>query len=144
MPGLLRPGIEAEPRLEPADHGRGRVAVGMNDQAIPREALLSLPEVMRLTTLRQSAIYARMNAGTFPASRQVGLRKVAWPAGEVLDWIAALPKRTPSGRPAATAKPAVCAVAKSGSSSRSGEAIEGQDTRPPPMPRSRVRRNTAA
>ena len=108
----------------------------MNDQSIPREALLSLPEVMRLTTLRQSAIYARMNAGTFPASRQVGLRKVAWPAGEVLDWIAALPKRAPGGRPAAPATP--CAT------SRSGEIIEGPGAPPPPTPRGRARRTTAA
>lgn len=78
----------------------------MSDQPIPREALLSLPEVTRLTTLRQSEIYARMKAGTFPVSRQVDLRKVAWPAAEVLDWIAALPKRVPSGKPAAPKSPA--------------------------------------
>lgn len=111
----------------------------MSDQPIPREALLSLPEVMRLTTLRQSAIYARMNAGTFPASRQVGLRKVAWPAGEVLDWIAALPKRAPGGRPAASAKPG-----NAGVTSRSSEVSENQGTPPPSPARNRPRRTTAA
>ena len=78
----------------------------MTDDPIPREALLPLPEVMRLTTLKQSEIYARMNAGTFPVSRQVGLRRVAWLAGDVLDWIAALPKWSPGGRPAAPKRPA--------------------------------------
>ena len=108
----------------------------LSDQPIPREALLSLPEVMRLTTLRQSAIYARMNAGTFPASRQVGLRKVAWPAGEVLNWIAALPKRVPGGKPAV--------LAKRDAISRSGDVAGHQGSRPPPTPGRRPRRDTAA
>lgn len=116
----------------------------MNDQSIPREALLSLPEVMRLTTLRQSAIYARMNAGTFPASRQVGLRKVAWPAGEVLDWIAALPKRAPGGRPVAPTKSGELLGSTPCATSRSGEIVEVPGAPPPPTPRGRARRTTAA
>ena len=109
----------------------------MSDQPIPREALLSLSEVMRLTTLRQSAIYARMNAGTFPTSRQVGLRKVAWPAGEVLDWIAALPKRVPNGKPAASA-----GNIGPGTASRSGAAAPQQAALPRPRTRSRSQRTT--
>ena len=64
---------------------------------IPREALLPLPEVVRLTNLCQAEIYARMKLGTFPLARQLGVRRVAWPAAEVLDWIAALPKWKPAG-----------------------------------------------
>ena len=79
----------------------------MTDDPIPREALLSLREVTRLTTLGQSEIYARMNAGTFPVSRQVGLRRVAWLAADVLDWIATLPKWTPRGPPTVPKRPAV-------------------------------------
>ena len=120
----------------------------MSDQPIPREALLSLPEVMRLTTLKQSAIYARMNAGTFPASRQVGLRKVAWPAGEVLDWIAALPKRVPDGRPATAKSPnglrGTARLGEADLASRSGEAAAQQTGRPHPAPGGRPRRTTAA
>ena len=68
-------------------------------QPIPREALLPLPEVMRLSNLRRAEIYARMAAGTFPLARQIGLRRIAWLAGEVFDWTAALPKWQPGGRP---------------------------------------------
>jgi predicted DNA-binding transcriptional regulator AlpA len=64
---------------------------------IPREALLPLPEVVRLTSLSQTVIYERMAAGTFPLARHLGPRRVAWPAAEVLDWIAALPKWKPGG-----------------------------------------------
>ncbi len=116
----------------------------MSDNPIPREALLSLPEVMRLTTLRQSAIYARMNAGTFPASRQVGLRKVAWPAGEVLDWIAALPTRRPGGKPAAPAQRNRSGdLREPDAASRSCEIDGRQGTPPLSPPRGRGRRATA-
>lgn len=71
----------------------------MTDAApIPRKALLTMAEVVRLTSLSQSAIYARMNEGTFPLARQLGVRRVAWPAAEVLDWIVALPKWKPAER----------------------------------------------
>jgi len=67
-----------------------------NDLTVPppilRGALLPLLEVVRLTSLSQTVIYERMAAGTFPLARQLGPRRVAWPAAEVLDWIAALPK----------------------------------------------------
>lgn len=86
----------------------------MSDAPVPRtvaphpsraRGLLLLPEVMRLTKLGQTEVYARMNAGTFPVPRQVGLRKVAWLAGEVLDWIEALPKWAPNGRHATDRTP---------------------------------------
>ncbi len=67
---------------------------------ISREALLSLPEVMRLTNLGQTEVYERMKASTFPVPKQIGLRRVAWPAGRVLDWIEAQPDWVPSGKSA--------------------------------------------
>ena len=64
---------------------------------IPREALLPLPEVVRLTNLCQAEIYNRMKLGTFPLARQLGVRRIAWLAAEVFDWQAALPKWKPAG-----------------------------------------------
>ena len=53
---------------------------------IPREALLPIRDVMRLTSLPQSTIYERIAAGQFPRACKLGGRRVAWPADEVLDW----------------------------------------------------------
>jgi len=58
---------------------------------IHREGLLPLSDVLRLTSLPQSELYRRMEAATFPLPVQLGPRRVAWRAAEVLDWIAALP-----------------------------------------------------
>ncbi len=58
-------------------------------ESIPREALLRLPEVKRLTGLSTTVIYERMEAGTFPCAVKLGPRAVAWAADEVLDWIGA-------------------------------------------------------
>lgn len=71
------------------------------DYPIPREALLRLPEVMRITGLSETVIYARMSDGTFPLAKQVGPRTIAWPAARVFDWMEALPDWKPSGEPAA-------------------------------------------
>ncbi len=57
---------------------------------ISREGLLSLHEVRRLTTLSQSEVYRRMDTGAFPQPFRISPNRVAWRAGEVLDWIAAL------------------------------------------------------
>ena len=58
------------------------------------EALLKLPQVVEMTHLSTTAIYQRMNAGTFPAARQVGKRAVAWLQSEIVAWMAALPPTT--------------------------------------------------
>ena len=68
---------------------------------IPREALLPIGEVVRLTNLCQAQIYARMKDGTFPLARQIGVRRIAWLAAEVFDWTASLPKWQPAGKPVA-------------------------------------------
>lgn len=58
-----------------------------------RDGLLDLAEVMQMTKLVQSDVYSRMAAKTFPCPVQLGPRKVAWRAAEVLDWVAALPRQ---------------------------------------------------
>lgn len=67
---------------------------------IPREALLRLPEVMGITGLSETVIYARMGDGTFPRAKQVGPRTIAWSAARVFDWMEALPDWRPTGEPA--------------------------------------------
>lgn len=68
------------------------VAAAPPPMVIYRDGLLRLPEVSRLTGLGRSAIYERMGLGAFPLPRNLGGNAVAWPAGEVLDWIKALPQ----------------------------------------------------
>jgi prophage regulatory protein len=80
--------------------------MGERDSYTPsRDDLWRLPEVMQRTGLRRSTIYERMNEGMFPLPLQLGPRMVAWLAGEVLDWIAARPRRAYSGKPAAPRAP---------------------------------------
>ncbi len=57
----------------------------MNDQA-----LLRLPEVMRLTGYSRSSIYSLLKQAKFPASVTLaGGGAVAWRSGEMLRWIEA-------------------------------------------------------
>lgn len=53
---------------------------------------IRLKEVMELVPLSSSTIYARMKAGTFPRSQDLGGGVVCWREQEVLDWLDALPK----------------------------------------------------
>jgi prophage regulatory protein len=53
--------------------------------------LIRLKEVLQLVPLSRSTIYARMHAGTFPQSRDLGGGVVAWYESQVLEWIEALP-----------------------------------------------------
>ena len=55
----------------------------------PRERLLRLPEVMRLTGLGKSSIYQLSRDGTFPKQVRLSARCAAWPESQVLGWIAA-------------------------------------------------------
>lgn len=57
----------------------------MNDQA-----LLRLPEVMRLTGYSRSSIYALMKQSKFPAAvRLAGGGAVAWRSVDISSWIEA-------------------------------------------------------
>ena len=50
--------------------------------------LLRLPEVESATGKKRSAIYAEIQAGTFPRPVKIGTRASAWVAAEVQSWIA--------------------------------------------------------
>ena len=50
---------------------------------------LKLKEVMQKTALSRSAIYRKMNEGSFPLSVNLGDRAVAWVEKEVDDWMEA-------------------------------------------------------
>ena len=92
---------------------------------IPREALIRLPEVSRLTGLQATAIYDRIAAGTFPVGRQLGPRAVAWIAGEVLDWIASRPRVMPRQRAVATQQTESAARHGGSTSSRASSSARG-------------------
>lgn len=49
--------------------------------------ILRLPEVMAITGLPRSTIYAAMANGTFPASVKLSARSVGWSEQAVRKWI---------------------------------------------------------
>lgn len=53
---------------------------------------IRLKEVMELVPLSSSTIYARMKAGTFPKSQNLGGHVVCWREQEILDWLNSLPE----------------------------------------------------
>ena len=60
------------------------------DCPVPRAAddrLIKLPDVERLTGLRRSAIYERIQRGAFPKSIKVGVRSATWSHAAVQAWI---------------------------------------------------------
>jgi prophage regulatory protein len=61
--------------------------------------LLRLPEVERRTGHSKGAIYAGMNAGTFPRNVKIGSRAVGWPEDEIDQYIATkiAARRNPEG-----------------------------------------------
>jgi prophage regulatory protein len=56
--------------------------------AVP-EKLLRLPAVCEAVGYQRSAIYARIQNGTFPAPIKIGTRASAWPASAIQAWIQA-------------------------------------------------------
>ena len=53
--------------------------------------LMREPEVLRLTGLSRSSLWAMVSRGLFPAPVRIGLRAVAWRAWEVYAWIESRP-----------------------------------------------------
>lgn len=49
--------------------------------------ILRLPEVMRLTGLSRSSIYAYIKTGNFPEQKKLGARSVGWLYAEIQHWI---------------------------------------------------------
>ena len=54
--------------------------------------LLTLRDVMRMTALSRSAVYALMGQSRFPKPIRIGSRAVRWIEQEVLDFIASRPR----------------------------------------------------
>jgi len=51
------------------------------------ESLMRRPEVLAVTGLSKSSLYAMIAEGRFPAPRRIGVRAVAWNAESVRTWI---------------------------------------------------------
>lgn len=49
--------------------------------------MLKLKDVMKMTGLSRSTIYAYIEQGIFPAQVKIGARSVAWIEKEVNEWI---------------------------------------------------------
>lgn len=49
--------------------------------------MMRLPEVLSLSGLSKSSIYAMSKAGEFPASVKLGSRAVGWPSHLVMQWL---------------------------------------------------------
>ena len=54
--------------------------------------LWGLRAVLAKTGLSRSTIYTYVAIGLFPKQRRLGVRRVAWLASEVRDWIATRPQ----------------------------------------------------
>ena len=49
--------------------------------------ILRLPDVLDLTGLARSSLYAGMAAGQFPKSIKIGQRAVGWLEADIQNWI---------------------------------------------------------
>ena len=50
---------------------------------------IRLPQVIEMTGMGKTFIYARISDGTFPKQIQLGSRSVVWNEREVIDWMKA-------------------------------------------------------
>ena len=48
---------------------------------------IRLPQVIELTGMGKTFIYARISDGTFPKQIQLGSRSVVWNERDVIDWM---------------------------------------------------------
>lgn len=55
----------------------------------PRDRFLARPEVRRITTLSNSAMYEAIRQGRFPKPVKLSPRRVAWSERAVLAWVEA-------------------------------------------------------
>lgn len=51
------------------------------------DRLLNVKEVVQITSMSKSSIYARIREGTFPPRIQLGHRTSRWKASEVQNWL---------------------------------------------------------
>ncbi len=54
---------------------------------MPKTRICRLPEVVKMTGLSRSAIYALIAEGRFPAQINLGPRTVGWAEREINEWI---------------------------------------------------------
>lgn len=89
MNGISRPGssfsaVENVSVVQPVEHSRA-------DDRVQRSRpirLLRLPQVMEVTSMRKSTIYALQAKGDFPRAVKLGSQSVRWVEDEVLEWLA--------------------------------------------------------
>lgn len=53
-----------------------------------KERFIKIDEVSRLTSLSDSTIYRKMNAGDFPQNINIGINSKVWLESEIQNWIA--------------------------------------------------------
>ena len=63
----------------------------------PRDYLINVKEVERLTSLRRQTIYNKMRHEGFPRPVKIGPKGVRWWAGEVETWLRSRPRVRISG-----------------------------------------------
>jgi prophage regulatory protein len=63
----------------------------MNQTMKPRR-LIRIYDVMDLTGMSRSTIYAKMKEGQFPRPLKISHRHVAWDADDIFNWIGDLPE----------------------------------------------------
>ena len=51
------------------------------------DRIIRLPEVIKMTGLSRSSIYAYKKDGTFPKTVKIGQRSVGWVEAQVTEWI---------------------------------------------------------
>ena len=81
--------IEAETSAALLDHGLRVVA----EPVAVRDGFLRMPEIVTLTGLAKSTIYARIKRGEFPVGVDLGGRVTGWHAHKVDKWMAGRGRR---------------------------------------------------
>jgi prophage regulatory protein len=63
-----------------------------NDLPIEDIRIIRIRDVIALTGLSRSAIYAAVKAGTFPRQVKLSARSSGWVRGEVVEWMKGRPR----------------------------------------------------
>lgn len=65
------------------------------EQPQPKSRLIRIREVVARTSLSRPTIYRKMEDGTFPRSRRIDRKTIAWFESDIEDWFANLPIADP-------------------------------------------------
>lgn len=57
------------------------------EETLQSQRIMRLREIMRITGLSRSSIYAMMDVGEFPKQVPLGLRAVGWIESEIQAWV---------------------------------------------------------